>query len=368
MALKDYWKEFVNIKRLQDPSDKWDKTYSSFKKVFYSQDFAYLKIKGKRNFKECDTCKAWHEKIVSASRGKELEDARRGRQRHRFEVRLERLEYHKKRNQARDNSANYLSLIIDGMDQAKTNLPHANGSRNSGSIGGDIKTRIVGVIVHGIGVFTFVVPQNVQGDANENWTILLRVLGLLGLQRLRRLKRVFIQMDNTHKDNKAHLTFAVADLLVHLGVLPTLEFGFLPVGHTHEDIDQLFGVIARYLRRNPAHSLEQLATACKEAYKSSNNTAVDLHAEVLHRHQIFDFKSFLQSAPNKWRFNKDGLKGSDGIHGFLFDGLRREHEKVCFKNSFIFWHFLCFQKATEKVPKNKRILKTYFFMLAYLAS
>ena len=45
MALKDYWKEFVNIKRLQDPSDKWDKTYSSFKKVFYSADFAYLKGK-----------------------------------------------------------------------------------------------------------------------------------------------------------------------------------------------------------------------------------------------------------------------------------------------------------------------------------
>ena len=71
----------------------------------------------------------WHEKITQAKKGDLLESARLGRQRHRFEVRLERLEYHKKRNKARDFPTDYLSLIIDGMDQMKTNLPDANGTR-----------------------------------------------------------------------------------------------------------------------------------------------------------------------------------------------------------------------------------------------
>ena len=212
MALTDYWLEFVSIKKQEDPQRDWDKTWSSFKKVFYSEQFAYLKIKGKRNFKECDECKMWHEKITQATKGDLLENARLGRQRHRFEVRLERLEYHKKRNRARDFPTDYLSLIIDGMDQMKTNLPDANGTRNSGSVGGEVKTRIVGVIVHGVGVFTFVVPQNVPGDANENWTILLRVFNYIGLEKLNRLKRIYIQMDNTHKDNKSHLNFAFANL------------------------------------------------------------------------------------------------------------------------------------------------------------
>ena len=57
MALSDYWLEFASIKKQEEPQRDWDKTWSSFKKVFYSEHFAYLKIKGKRNFKECDECK-----------------------------------------------------------------------------------------------------------------------------------------------------------------------------------------------------------------------------------------------------------------------------------------------------------------------
>lgn len=41
--------------------------------------------------------------------------------------RAERQEYYRKRLFARENPTQAMSIIVDGMDQAKTNLPHFQG-------------------------------------------------------------------------------------------------------------------------------------------------------------------------------------------------------------------------------------------------
>ena len=43
--------------------------------------------------------------------------------------RIERKLYYKKRDDARRNGKKYLSIIIDGMDQSKTNLPNFTGDK-----------------------------------------------------------------------------------------------------------------------------------------------------------------------------------------------------------------------------------------------
>ena len=35
-----------------------------------------------------------------------------------------------------------------------------------------------------------------------------------------------------------------------------IELGFLMVGHTHEDVDQTFSCLSRYLKKNSAVTLE----------------------------------------------------------------------------------------------------------------
>ena len=40
------------------------------------------------------------------------------------------------------------------------------------------------------------------------------------------------------------------DEIVQIGVFEKVKVCFLYVGHTHEDIDQRFSVISRYLRQN----------------------------------------------------------------------------------------------------------------------
>ena len=44
---------------------------------------------------------------------------------------------------------------------------------------------------------------------------------------------------------------------------------FLPVGHTHEDIDQLFSRIAALLRRESVYTYEQLVDVIQRAYKAT---------------------------------------------------------------------------------------------------
>ena len=39
-------------------------------------------------------------------------------------------------------------------------------------------------------------------------------------------------------------------------MFPQVEFNFLPVGHTHEDVDQLFSRIAEKLRHNDVYTLD----------------------------------------------------------------------------------------------------------------
>ena len=67
-------------------------------------------------------------------------------------------------------------------------------------------------------------------------------------------------MDNTYKDNKNRYVMAYCNMLVDLGVFERVELNFLPVGHTHCDVDQLFSRIAVALRGfyclNFAHLLE----------------------------------------------------------------------------------------------------------------
>lgn len=61
-----------------------------------------------------------------------------------FHFSLERQNTINNQQKAKSYPNKYLSLIIDGMDQSKTQLPHVVHA---------IKFTLVGVIVHGIGVY-----------------------------------------------------------------------------------------------------------------------------------------------------------------------------------------------------------------------
>jgi len=74
------------------------------------------------------------------------------------------------------------------------------------------------------------------GGAQLTCTILLNYLSTLGdLSK----KTVFLQLDNCAGENKNWLLLQVLSAIVELGRVKAFHINYLPVGHTHIDIDQV---------------------------------------------------------------------------------------------------------------------------------
>lgn len=51
---------------------------------------------------------------------------------------------------------------------------------------------------------------------------------------------LYVQLDNTSKENKNASVFGYLSMLVHKGLFKKVKANFLLVGHTYNHIDQIF--------------------------------------------------------------------------------------------------------------------------------
>jgi hypothetical protein len=123
------------------------------------------------------------------------------------------------------------------------------------SLKGRPRFKIVGVIVHGVGHWVYVVPPTLRGGAALTCTILHTVLeevfSLLRKDNKPLPAHLWIQADNCGGENKNHILLGFCAMLVGRGVFKTVQVNHLVVGHTHEDIDAFFGIISRILKGSP---------------------------------------------------------------------------------------------------------------------
>ena len=161
---------------------------------------------------------------------------------------------------------------MDFMDQAKTYVPHFKQSEKIKDLSHQLNWRIMGVRVHGVKDYFYLVDESLPGGGDPVTSILLEVLCDLfdsGIVPPARHVDLFLQFDNCG-ENKNKVLFGVLSVLVTFfwvkrGVKLYVEVNFLIVGHTHEDIDQLFKLIADHIRHKslmtPKHFI-----ACIEAW------------------------------------------------------------------------------------------------------
>lgn len=128
-----------------------------------------------------------------------------------------------------------------------------------------------GVIIHGWGTRIFAFDDAVGKDGSLWATILLKVI----IDEYNRRRReglpwpsiLFLQMDNG-PDNKNSAVFGLGELLVRLGIFKVVRFSFLPVGHTHEDIDAFFGALSHLLSAYCAYTVEEIGKIAARAWKN----------------------------------------------------------------------------------------------------
>ena len=145
---------------------------------------------------------------------------------HIAEVIKDRRVYHSWRKKCRDEPDKYMCIILDGMDQSKTDIPNFN----TGETPVQLTCRVVGAIVHSStkDAYAYVVSHFTK-ETNTMVEVLRRVLD----SRESLPPTLVLQLDNTWQENKNARMFSYLASLVECGVFEEIIVNFLPVGHTH---------------------------------------------------------------------------------------------------------------------------------------
>ena len=136
--------------------------------------------------------------------------------------------------------------------------------------------------------YVFLTCPNVHNDPNLTITIMHRVLqswnGPLP-------PVLYVQLDNTSRENKNSSVFGYLSMLVQNGILKKIKVNFLLVGHTHDHIDQMFSTFSKKLSRYDAFTLPVLSKLISEAYTPK--------PEIMHLLEVYDFKRYALGIDNE---------------------------------------------------------------------
>ena len=131
--------------------------------------------------------------------------------------RQERKRYYSNRQAAIESPSEYLSIIIDGMDQNKTNLPHLIRIPKSCQNLWCLHTHLTGCLVHGFGTFGYFDFLQWSHDTNLTLTCLLLTLAKLCEEKPLPMK-LLLQMDNCVRENKNKYVMAFLAYLVQMKI------------------------------------------------------------------------------------------------------------------------------------------------------
>ncbi|KXJ07141.1 hypothetical protein AC249_AIPGENE5999 [Exaiptasia diaphana] len=238
---------------------------SAFKEM-WRQHFKKIIIPKQNKFTKCGVCTLIKHSLRSTRDEQQRMEIQDKRQRHLQQQCAERNHYYGNRLKAELEPNKYLSLIVDGMDQAKTNLPHVT-TISKAEESHYLKSHVTGAISHGHRrVFSFVDLLQWKHDTNFTLNVLLRIFQSLTKDN-RLPPYLLLQMDNCYRECKNKYIMAFASHLVEIKMFKEVHISYLMVGHAHEDVDQFFSRISVKLRNKDVMTLPELHNTIATSYK-----------------------------------------------------------------------------------------------------
>jgi hypothetical protein len=306
---------------------------SLFYELWNSHCADIISQRWKGDFAVCDECKTHAQQDHNPDIGNEDKSTNRRTWRvHLSTINACRLGYYKRRELAIHHPNEYMSIICDGSDSSNTYLPMIrNMSKSEAALAGTamIKHKLMAVRVHAWNKrdYVYFAPPWCEKGTTCNLTLEAIARTLFKESETRKTdptaswpRKLFVQLDNTSRDNKNHYVFAYFSYLVQKGIFRQVDINFLPVGHTHEDIDQLFSVVNRRMKTHDVFTFPQLQEEIKNAFRrDSEKVCVVEHVTALH-----DFKEWLEGVSQNaykdyrscvfhFRIAEDPLESNSGV-------------------------------------------------------
>lgn len=216
-------------------------------------DFSFLQIRASSQHAQCSQC-IRHRHMIKHL-GHHLRARNQQQQyywQHLREQYRDRLVYYDLRGKSRRRDSNEITIIQDGLDQSKVALP-----RSSVMYGKDFSTmqkpklHVSLTMVHGYFLLWTLSNPDVQKNSDASIETLAHALTLLEKEHGVALSQchIHVQADNTAREIKNNYFLRWSACQVSCGNVGALSVRFLRTGHSHEDVDQAFGRLARHLAK-----------------------------------------------------------------------------------------------------------------------
>ena len=160
------------------------------------------------------------------------------------------------------------------MDQGKVALPLSSWMYSKDFHGLQRpKLHVSLTLVHGYFLLWTITHPDTMKDSNASVETLSHALHLLATKHNINLAEyhINIQSDNTPREIKNNFTFRWAALQVSSSNVGAMSIRFLRCGHSHEDVDQAFGRLARH------YSKMKLAETPEDFVASTIEFANNMH-------------------------------------------------------------------------------------------
>lgn len=224
---------------------------SSCDKVWASH-FSFMKFRQHSSHAECSEC--IRHKAVIAKLAHHL-SARKMQQtllhNHLKSQFQDRVTYWTMRGVSRSRSTDLL-IIQDGMDQAKFMLPRSRYIKSK-SFENMMRPKLhcAAALCHGRHLAMYISPPDLPKDSNSSAEMFLHSLHLVSQSGVDLSAcRVCLQADNTSREVKNGITMRLISSLVSDGIIAEGKMCHLRTGHSHEDIDQIFGQCAAFMSKH----------------------------------------------------------------------------------------------------------------------
>lgn len=255
-------------KKGEAPEHQSIASYSWFNKVWKNHEDLRrrFRVRSWMPFSICTKCSNYSTRLQQTRCQKKKKKINQKKRKHLKFVKRERAAYEYWRQLAKEQPSECLSLIVDAADAQRFSLPHFAQTNHASAAAWKMRMHIMGVISHGRQSYLYTCPSHIAQGNNVTIQAIKEVLVDTRNKEGRLPPVLHVQLDNTTKQCKGKFLMAYLADLVDKGVFREVHVGFLPVGHTHEDIDQLFSRISVNLRVNNAVSRHALGKAMRSSF------------------------------------------------------------------------------------------------------
>ena len=244
---KDYWWTFLGT----PGNERFAKSYDTFKRVWREFFQNILSFKTFDEHCACSTCSELKASIRSArDMATKIQQAELYNQ-HLQQQWRDRLIYWRVRALSRERDGGWLCIMIDGADQAKFRVLKAQRWPSDFDNVYRPQLQVVGCLAHGYEC-SFNFREDDVGKGSEFVLEVLtrciqRVFAQCDEEGKRRPAHLWLQSDNCSGENKNQWIQRYLATLVDRGIFRSAVDAYLSKGHTHEDLDQHFGVMSGHI-------------------------------------------------------------------------------------------------------------------------